>query len=206
MNNLISHTLAGSVALALLGGCSLVPAYERPGAPVAAAWNGSAESTPAAKATADIASQEYFVDARLKRLIELALANNRDLRVAALNVERTQAQYQIQRAAQWPAVNGVFAGQRQAATKDVFTLGVGITSFEFDFFGRIASLKDAALAQYLSTDESRKTVQISLVAAVANTYLSLVADDALFAITQETLVTREQSYKLAKLQIGRAHV
>jgi multidrug efflux system outer membrane protein len=200
MSKPINYALASGVALALLGGCSLAPNFERPAAPTAAAFPGATQSAPATKAAADISWQEYFVDARLKRLIELALANNRDLRVAALNVERTQAQYQIQRAAQWPAVNGVFAGQRQAATKDVFTLGVGITSFEFDFFGRIANLKDAALAQYLSTDESRKTVQIGLVAAVANTYLSLVADDALFAITQETLVTREQSYKLAKLR------
>ena len=169
----------GLVALvALLGGCSFVPKYERPAAPIASAWPGGVAPVAGQTAAADIAWQDYFVDARLKRLLEIALANNRDLRVAALNIERSQAQYRIQRASQYPSINGVFAGQRQAATQDVYTLGASITSFEIDFFGRVASLKDAALAQYLSTDESRKTVQISLISAVASTYLSMLADES----------------------------
>ena len=199
---MISKTFAGvSIGLvALLAGCSFVPKYERPAAPIATAWPGGVAPIVGQTAAADIAWQDYFVDARLKRLLEIALANNRDLRVAALNIERSQAQYRIQRASQYPSINGVFAGQRQAATKDVYTLGASITSFEIDFFGRVASLKDAALAQYLSTDESRKTVQISLISAVASTYLSMLADDELLALTRETITTREQSLKLAQLR------
>lgn len=183
----------------LLAACSFVPAYERPAAPVATAYPG-AGATSATTPAADIAWQDYFVDARLRRLIELSLVNNRDLRVAVLNIDRAQAQYRVQRAAQFPAINGAFAGQRQSGSSDVYTLGVGITSFELDFFGRVQSLKDAALAQYLATAESRKTVQINLVASVANTYLGILADEELLRLTRETLATREQSLKLAQLR------
>ncbi|HOB01930.1 MAG TPA: efflux transporter outer membrane subunit [Casimicrobium huifangae] len=183
----------------LLAACSFVPAYERPAAPVATAYPG-AGATSATTPAADIAWQDYFVDARLRKLIELSLANNRDLRVAVLNIDRAQAQYRVQRAAQFPAINGAFAGQRQSGSSDVYTLGVGITSFELDFFGRVQSLKDAALAQYLATAESRKTVQINLVASVANTYLGILADEELLRLTRETLATREQSLKLAQLR------
>ena len=190
---------ATAAATLLLSACSFVPAYERPAAPVAATYPG-ASTTAATTPAADIAWQDYFVDARLKRLIEISLANNRDLRVAILSIDRAQAQYRVQRAAQFPAINGAFAGQRQSGSSDVYTLGVGITSFELDFFGRIQSLKDAALAQYLATAEARKTVQINLVAAVANTYLSILADEELLRLTRETLTTREQSLKLAQLR------
>ncbi len=191
--------LAAGAALAL-SACSFTPAYERPAAPVATTFPGAPTTTAGSTAAADVAWQDYFVDARLRRLIEIALANNRDLRVAALNIERAQAQYRIQRAAQLPAINGALAGTRQSGSADVYTLGVGITSFEIDLFGRIQSLKDAALAQYLATDESRKAVQIGLVAAVANGYLNLLADDALLTLTGDTLTTREQSFKLTRLR------
>ena len=160
-----------TVMVGALGACSFIPTYERPAAPVAATFPGATVSASQV-AAADLAWQDFFADARLKKLIEIALTNNRDLQVAALNISKAQAQYQIQRAAQYPAVNGALAAQRQARTTDVYSLGVGITSFELDFFGRIQSLKEATLAQYLSTEESRKTVQISLIAAVAKTFQS----------------------------------
>ena len=191
-----------STAMALagaLGACSFIPTYERPTPPVAATFPGATVTTSQLVA-ADLEWQDFFAYAPLKKLIEIALTNNRDLQVAALNISKAQAQYQIQRAAQFPSVNGALAAQRQAKTTDVYSLGVGITSFELDFFGRIQSLKEATLAQYLSTEESRKTVQISLIAAVANTYLSMLADEQLLALTRETLGTREQSFKLSKLR------
>jgi len=195
----LTHVTAAMALAGALGACSFIPAYERPAAPVAATFPGAAAATGQVAAS-DLAWQDFFADARLKKLIEIALTNNRDLQVAVLNISRAQAQYQIQRAAQFPAVNGALGGQRQARTADVYTLGVGITSFELDFFGRLQSLKEATLAQYLSTEESRKTVQISLIAAVANTYLSMLADDQLLALTRDTLNTREQSFKLSKLR------
>ncbi len=195
----LTHVTAAMALAGALGACSFIPAYERPAAPVAATFPGAASATGQVAAS-DLAWQDFFADARLKKLIEIALTNNRDLQVAVLNISRAQAQYQIQRAAQFPAVNGALGGQRQARTADVYSLGVGITSFELDFFGRLQSLKEATLAQYLSTEESRKTVQISLIAAVANTYLSMLADDQLLALTRDTLNTREQSFKLSKLR------
>ena len=196
---------------ALLGACSMIPAYERPAAPVATDWpalNGAAVSTSATPA-ADIEWQSFFSDARLRQLIAVALKNNRDLRVAVLNIEQARAQFQIRRADQYPTVNLAATGSRQpgarAANGDstiasTYTAGLAVTAYELDFFGRVASLKEQALAQYLATEEGRKTAQISLVASVANTYLSLLADHELLAITQQTLVTREESYRLSKLR------
>jgi outer membrane protein, multidrug efflux system len=194
-----------------LGGCvSLAPEYKRPVAPVAGQFpavsgSAAASTTPAA----DIEWQSFFTDAKLKQLIEVALQNNRDLRIAVLNIEQARAQFNIRQADQFPTINAALTGSRQpnpnpangaGRISSVYSAGLAVTAYEFDFFGRVASLKDAALAQYLATEEGRKTAQISLIASVANTYLALLADDELMSITQQTLVTRQASYKLAKLR------
>ena len=196
-------------AALLLGACSMIPKYERPAAPVAGDWpaTGAAISTVATPA-ADIEWQSFFSDVKLRQLIAAALQSNRDLRVAMLNIEQARAQFQIRRADQYPALNAAATGSRQparAANGDSFiastyTAGLAVTAYELDFFGRVASLKEQALAQYLATEEGRKTAQISLIATVANTYLSLLADDELLGITQQTLVTRQESFKLSKLR------
>ncbi|MBK5206476.1 MAG: efflux transporter outer membrane subunit [Polaromonas sp.] len=193
-------------AAALLAGCSMIPVYERPAAPVATSYPayGSAAQSDTSSPAASVAWQDFFVDEKLKRLIELALANNRDLRVAVLNIEQTRAQYQIRRADQFPNMNGVLSGSRTPAasggTTSLYNVGLAVTAYELDFFGRVSSLKEAALGQYLATEEGRKTAQISLIAAVANTYLSLLADEELLDITRQTLATREDSLKLGKLR------
>lgn len=199
--------LLTSLAAALvLSGCSLIPTYERPVSPVATDWpqglSTAATEGAAQPSGAALPWRSFFVDARLQRLIEVALENNRDLRVAALNVERAEAQFRIQRAAQWPTVNAALQQTRQSPASDSnnATIGVGITSYELDFFGRIQSLKEAALAQYLATEESRTTTQISLISAVATAYFSLLADDDLLEVTQETLKTREESFRLTQLK------
>lgn len=162
------------LAAALLAGCSFIPTYERPAAPVPDAYPLAGTETPGAtRAAADIDWKEYFSDPRLQRLIGIALGNNRDLRVAMLNVEQARAQFQIQRAGQFHTVNAIASGTRQPSTTtgeytNLFQAGVAITSWEIDFFGRIAALKEQALAQYLATEEARKSAQISLVAAVAS--------------------------------------
>ena len=196
---------------ALLGACSMMPAYQRPATSVAADWpaaNGVAVVTSAWPA-ADIEWQSFFSDDRLRRLIAAALKNNRDLRIAVLNIEQAKAQFQIRRADQDPGVNLTATGARQPGARaanasstitSTYTAGLAVTAYELDFFGRVASLKEQALAQYLATEEGRKTAQISLVASVANTYLSLLADDELLAITQQTLGTREESLRLSKLR------
>ncbi len=213
MNKTRLPQLLAVAAAALLAGCSMIPAYERPAAPVAADWpalsataasSGTSGMANQGIAAADIEWQSFFSDPRLRQLIAASLRNNRDLRIAVLNIEQARAQFQIRRADQYPTVNAAATGSRQPSTNDsitsTYTAGLSMTSYEFDFFGRVASLKDAALAQYLATEEGRKTTQISLVAAVANTYLSLLADEELIAITRQTLATREDSFRLSKLR------
>jgi multidrug efflux system outer membrane protein len=201
-------TLAEALASALLlGGCmSLIPAYERPAAPVPAAY--APELVPAgtagAAAAADIEWQRYFSDARLRRLIEISLANNRDLRVAVLNIEQARAAYQIKRADELPTVGAGVTAQRQpgstGALVNTYAVGLQVTGFELDFFGRVRSLSQAALSQYLASEEARKTVQITLIASVANAYVGLLADDELLRVTRDTLGTRDESFKLTQLK------
>jgi NodT family efflux transporter outer membrane factor (OMF) lipoprotein len=190
----------------LLAGCaSMAPTYQRPAAPVASTFPGAEAGGATGAAAAAIEWQRFFGDARLKQLIGLSLQNNRDLRVAVLNIEQARAQYQIRRADQFPAVGLSAAGSRQPspATGKMFkfyTVGLAVTSYELDFFGRIRSLSNAALAQYLASEEARKNVQISLIASVANVYLGLAADEELLELTRQTLAAREESFKLTKLK------
>ena len=203
-------TLSAVAAAALLAGCSLIPTYERPAAPVPTTFPND-PAQPAGAAAATVPWQDYFTDPRLQGLINTALANNRDLRVSVLNIEQARAQFQIQRSALFPAVGVSASGSRSSPNQlQAFGLGgsvssnysvnLGITAWELDFFGRIGSLKEQALAQYLSTEESRKAAQISLIASVANGWLTLIADDELLALTRQTLDTREESVRLTKLR------
>ena len=191
-----------ALAVAVLSGCSFVPTHERPAAPVPARFPGQAAEASAGVALP--AWESVVADARLRELIALALQNNRDLRVAALNMEQVRAQYQIRRADQLPTLNLAATGNRQpnnsGGINSTYTAGVAMASWELDFFGRVAALKDAALAQYLASEEARRAAQTSLVAAVASGWLSLQADEDLLALTQRTLATREDALRLTKLR------
>jgi len=203
-----------SAALALLGaaalaGCSLIPAYQRPPAPVPAQWPAIGTSGVPAVAGAsapDLAWRDFFADASLRQLIDAALANNRDLRVAVLNIEQARAQFGLKRADQWPTLNAVASGSRTPTSSggiaSSYSAGLAVTAYEIDFFGRVASLKEQALAQLLASTEGSRTVQISLIASVAQSWLALLADEELLAISRQTLDTREGSYKLVKLRFG----
>lgn len=202
---------AAALASVLAAGCmSLAPEHQRPATPVAPSFNNGLALEPAAsageRAASDLEWQRFFVDERLKRLIEIALQNNRDLRVAVLNIEQARAAYQVRRADRLPSINGQAQFQRAPSQvtgeqTSLYTVGLAVTAYELDFFGRVRNLSDAALAQYLGTEEARKTAQISLIASVANTYLQLLADEELLKVTQQALVTREESFKLNKLQL-----
>ncbi|HMC17342.1 MAG TPA: efflux transporter outer membrane subunit [Albitalea sp.] len=190
-------------AALLLSGCmSLAPQYERPAAPVAGSF--AANMAGDGPAASDIAWQDFFKDERLKRLVGIALQNNRDLRIAVLNIEQARATWQVRRADELPTVGVGATATRQPGTtggiSSVYTVGLAVTSYELDLFGRVRNLSEAALAQYLGTEEGRKAAQMSLVAAVATNYLSLLADDDLLAVTRATLATREESFKLTKLK------
>jgi multidrug efflux system outer membrane protein len=202
-----SARVIGLLATLLAGCASMAPPYERPTAPVAAVFpDETAAGSPAVAPAADIEWQQFFIDPRLKRLIALALQNNRDLRIAVLNIERVRAQYQIQRSEQFPTVILGATGLAEpnsngSGNSSYYTAGLNITGYELDLFGRVRSLTDAALQQYFASEEARKAAQISLVAAVANTYLTLLADELQLDVTRKTLDTRLESYRLLKLKL-----
>ncbi|KWH07874.1 multidrug transporter, partial [Burkholderia ubonensis] len=162
------------------------------------------------QAATDIGWREFFVDPRLQRLIEIALNNNRDLRVAVLNIAAARAQYQITRADLFPKLDAVGTGDRQRLPNALTavpgrnittTYNVGLqASWELDLFGRIQSLKDQALAKYLATAQARKASEIALVAQVADQYLTVLSTDDLLKVTENTLKTAQASYDLTKLK------
>ncbi|PMY42234.1 MULTISPECIES: efflux transporter outer membrane subunit [Pseudomonas] len=196
-------------ALALLGGCiNLAPEYQRPEAPVAEQWLPGSQSGKG-EAAADIHWQQFFTDSRLARLQTLALANNRDLRLASLNIEKAQAQYRIQRAALFPAIDAGVSGTHArtpasssssgvATTSHDYSAQLGLSSYELDVFGRLRNLKDEALEAYLSLAETRRSTQISLVAEVATAWLTLAADNELLRLAQETLRSQQATYELTQ--------
>ena len=208
-----------ALALAvLLPGCTMAPNYVRPEAPVAEAWPDDLmpKGTVLAQATDQLASEigwkTFFTDQHLQRLIQLALDNNRDLRVSALNIERARGLYQIQRADLMPGVSASGESSNKGVSADLSTtgeqtvsrqhsLGVGVTSYELDFFGRIQSLKDKALETYLGTEEAYRSARLSLVSEVAQAYLALVADRERLNIATETLKSQQASYEM----IARRH-
>ncbi len=210
MTAMMMKRLTVLTAALVLAGCSMAPTYERPASPLAGDWPALGLATASAGNAGQAASalewQSFFSDPQLRKLIEVSLANNRDLRIAVLTIEQTRAQYQISRANQFPTIGAAAAGLRQPSTSgngtitSTYTAGLAMTSYEIDFFGRVASLKDAALSLYLASEEGRKTTQISLIAAVANTYLSLLADQEALAITQQTLDSRVASLQLSQLR------
>ena len=197
-----------------LAGCSLAPRYERPGSPVAAQWpNGAAypdtgRAADAAQAP-DLPWRQFFPDPNLQSLIEMALANNRDLRSAALNVEQARALYGIQRGQLLPTVDAMAGGSKQSVPADLsytgeratsrqYSVDLGVVAWELDFFGRIRSLSAAALQQYLATGQARRSVQILLVSSVANTAMVLAADRENLGLAETTLANQQEAYKLVK--------
>ncbi len=216
----LATALAGA-----LGGCALDPAYERPPLPVpptfadAAAAPASAPTLP--RAAAELGWRDFFGDPALQRLIEIALANNRDARIAAINVAAARAQYQLQRSDLFPAIDAtasesiarvpgaVIASQVPstggAATTSIgsvvtrgFSAGVGFTAYELDLFGRLRSLSRQALEQYFGYAETQRSTVITLVSEVANAYFSVLADGELLRVTQDTLKSQQASYDITR--------
>lgn len=208
------HLLLLPVGIAAVAGCTMAPKYTRPVAPVPAAWpTGPAyeNAQPATNAppAADLGWREFFTDEKLQQVIGAALTNNRDLRIAALNVEESRALYGIQRADLFPVINVTGSGSKQQIPADLSSTGhrqiveqygvnLGAVSWEVDFFGRIRSLKDKALEEYLGTEQARRGAQIVLVSSVANAYLTLAADRENLALAQTTLDSQRTTYNMIK--------
>ncbi|MCE4053367.1 AdeC/AdeK/OprM family multidrug efflux complex outer membrane factor [Pseudomonas sp. Au-Pse12] len=202
--------LSLAITAIALSGCSLIPDYQRPQAPVAAQFPQGPAYSPKEAANVAAAEQgwrQFFHDPALQQLIQTSLENNRDLKVAALNIDAYAAQYQIQRADLFPAVSANGSGSRQrtparmsqtgqAGITSQYSATVGVSAYELDLFGRVRSLSEQALQTYFSSEEARRSTQISLVASVANAYMTWQADKELLKLTQETLAAYEESYRL----------
>ena len=199
------------LAATTLTACSLAPTYVRPTAPVTTEWPvaSTAQESGEQPRTSDIGWRSMFRSPKLQSLIEESLANNRDLRIATLNIEAARNTYRIQRSDLLPSMNASGSFTRQELPKNMsgtgkteitstYSAGIGTTAYELDLFGRVRSLSNRAINQYLATEEGRKAAQTSLVAEVANAYLTWLADAELLRLTESTLRARQE--------IGRAHV
>ena len=190
------------LCLAVLAGCAnLAPDYARPELPVPVSLDKSA--APAAQSTARLDWQEVITDARLKKTVELALANNRDLRIAALNIEKARAQYRIQESSLYPAVNGTISGSSASTDGTIsrkYSAGLGVTAYELDFFGRLTNLKDAALQDFLATEATQRSVRTSLIAETTNAWLTLAAYQDLLKLSQDTYDSRNKTLELTRKQ------
>lgn len=155
---------------------------------------------------ASIAGQgwkEFFADPRLQQVIQLSLENNRDLRATALNIERARAQYRVSEGALFPTVNATGGvtradNQQTSGAQTNYSVGLGVTAYELDFFGRVRDLKDASLQNYLATASARDATQISLIGQIAQTWLTISYDTAQLRLAEQTLKAQEESYKLNK--------
>ncbi|MDT9000697.1 efflux transporter outer membrane subunit [Paucibacter sp. APW11] len=194
-----------TASLLMLGACAnLAPEQQSPAAPVAAQFPGASATRATNAAAAPLDWTAYYQDQRLRKLIELALQNNRDLRVALLNVEQARAQARITAASQLPTVGAGFSASRQpdSTGKNVnnFQAGLQISAYELDLFGKLRNNSDAATARYLASAEGARAAQISLIGAVAAAQFSLQADEELLALARQTLVSREDSHRLTRLR------
>ena len=201
-----------AAALVLAGCINLAPDYERPEAPVAQAWpEGESYKLSEVKREALPEWRDFICDEKLRRVIELALANNRDLRMAAYNVEMARAQYGISRSELFPTVAAVAQETAQrtpetlstrldgtANTTHQYSAQLAMTSFELDFFGRVRNLEEQALQSYLQTQDAQRSAQSTLIAEVAMAWLTLGADEAQLKLQQETLRTQEESFRLVE--------
>ncbi len=209
---MIRNALSVILMILFLGGCTMAPTYTRPTPPIPSNWPSGeaykkAEVATDAPMATELRWQEFFIDGQLQKVIALSLLNNRDLRMAALSVEKAQAMYGIQRAALFPTIDVVGSGVRERVPADIadkgrakiaeqYSVDLGVLSWEIDLFGRIRSLKDKALEEYLATEHARRGTQISLISAVAGAYLLLAADQENLKLAQSTLAAQQDSYDL----------
>jgi multidrug efflux system outer membrane protein len=211
---MIRNALLISLTILFMTGCTMAPTYTRPTPPIPEGWPSGAayrEVKPesGAQSALELKWQEFITDERLQKVIAMALYNNRDLRIAALNVEKAKALYGIQRAELFPALDAVGVGGKQRVSADLsdtksakiterYSADLGVLSWEIDLFGRIRSLKDRALEEYLATEYVRQGTQISLISSVAEVYLVLAADKEGLRLSQSTLAAQQSSYGLIR--------
>ncbi|MDF7675311.1 efflux transporter outer membrane subunit [Neisseriaceae bacterium ESL0693] len=221
MKIMIKPTLLAVLVTSLVSACSMAPRYHQPSVNIDKQFPGSDAQQTASDdvVAANLGWQEYFADPRLQQLIGIALNNNQDLRIAALNVEAVRAQYAIARADRLPALSATGNGNRGRIAQDLsgmrdakgnptsyvsesYNVGLGVTAFELDLFGRVKSLSDAALNQYFAQQQTRDATQISLIASVAKAYFDERVAQAQMDLSAKVLRSREESKKLTDLQFA----
>ena len=206
--------------LMFTAGCSFIPEYQRPAMPVEGGWSNDAVSASSDEApagvntlmAADVAWQDYFKSETLRQLIGLALENNRDLRVAVLNIEKARAAYGIQKSKTFPVVTGNAGASRQGVAEDAsasgkayttdtsFQANLAVTAYELDFFGRVSALNQQALETFLNTEQAALNARIALIAQTANAYITLLADKKLLGLARETYQVQKETYRVIKSQ------
>ena len=202
----MKRTALAAALLTALSGCSLIPNYQQPAAPVAEQWN-TIDVQQSVTTLPDW--REFFQDPVLQGLIETALDNNRDLRIAALNVDAFRAQYRIQRSARFPSIDASGGASRQripgnmsptgnSTINSQYSANLGTTAWEIDLFGRLGSLRDQALASYFASEQAQRSTQLSLIASVATAWLALQADQENLELVRNTLATYEDSLRLVQ--------
>ncbi len=199
----------------LLAGCAnLAPEYQRPAATAAEQWSDRVAAT--AEPAEPLAWRDFFLDPRLQAVIELALDNSPSARLATLNVQRARALYRVRGAEVYPSLDATASGSVQRIPSSLspagsggsggghdyisrqYSVGVGLTAYELDLFGRVANLKSQALEAYLSQEAARRSAELSLMSEVASAWLQLAADEALLALARDTLESQTQSFKLTE--------
>lgn len=198
------------MAAAVLSACSMAPKYEQPRVDIPTTFK-HGEARPEQSQAAEIGWRDYFADPRLARLIELALQRNPDLRIAALNTEAVRKQYLIARADLLPSLTATGSGTRARVAEDLsssgrsainssYSVGLGVASYELDLWGRVTSLKNAALNEYLASASTRDAARLSLIASVAKAYFNQRYAEESMALAQKVLQTREKTFELVKLK------
>lgn len=191
----------------LLSSCALTPEYKQPQNMTSPTWNEVApiagQKTDQTKLATDIPWKDFFKSEELQTVISLGLENNKDLRTALLNIERSRATYDIQRADRFPKINGDAAADLQGdfdgeTTYELYSAGLSLPYYELDFFGRIKNLSDVALSSYLATEAAQQSLTISLISQIAVSYLQLVTDMENLKLAEDTLTAQQQSYDLIK--------
>jgi multidrug efflux system outer membrane protein len=210
-------------AFTALGACSLEPHYVRPLAPVPAQFpQGEAYAAQLAGAPAALSYPDVFHDARLQKVIASALANNRDLRLAAANIALARAQYRVDHAELFPQLDatagasftggkgstpsGGAGGSGASRSDHRYSADLGITAFEIDLFGRLRSQSKASLNRYFATQAGAEATRLTLIGDVATAWLTYGADKSLMQIATETAANAQKSVDLtrARLQGGAA--
>ncbi|WP_150298787.1 efflux transporter outer membrane subunit [Pseudomonas profundi] len=212
--------------IALTAGCQLAPEHQRPEQPTAALYPKVYAPARGEAVASDIAWQAFLTDPRLRQLVTTALQHNRDLQIAIERIEEARGLYRVQGASRYPTLGvnaevtrgryptGAGAGGATASPGspgaaagagggivERYSLGLGVSAFELDFWGRVRNLTEAARAQYLGTLEAQRAFRLSLIADVASTYLALLEAEERIRLAEATLESRQDGLRIARVRL-----